>query len=35
LLVGTSRAVENTADAAAQERVLRVVLAGLRPQSPD
>jgi hypothetical protein len=35
LLVGTSRAVENTADAAARERVLRVVLAGLRPDATD
>jgi AcrR family transcriptional regulator len=35
LLVGTSRAVENTADAAARERVLRVVLAGLRPEATD
>ena len=34
LLVGASRAVENTADAAARERVLGVVLAGLRPEAP-
>jgi AcrR family transcriptional regulator len=31
LLVGASRAVEHTADAAARDRVLGVVLAGLRP----
>ena len=31
LLVGVSRAVEHTADAAARDRVLGVVLAGLRP----
>jgi AcrR family transcriptional regulator len=31
LLVGASRAVEHTADAAARDRVLAVVLAGLRP----
>lgn len=35
LLVGASRAVENTADAAARERVLAVVLAGLRPEATD
>jgi hypothetical protein len=35
LLVGASRAVENTADAAARERVLGVVLAGLRPEATD
>jgi AcrR family transcriptional regulator len=35
LLVGASRAVENTADAAAGERVLGVVLAGLRPPATD
>ncbi len=35
LLVGASRAVENTADAAARERVLSVVLAGLRPEATD
>ena len=33
LLVGASRAVENTTDAAARERVLGVVLAGLRPDA--
>jgi hypothetical protein len=31
LLVGASRAVEHTADAAARDRVLGVLLAGLRP----
>jgi hypothetical protein len=31
LLVGASRAVEHSADAAARDRVLGVVLAGLRP----
>lgn len=35
LLVGASRAVEHAADAAARERVLRVVLAGLRPEATD
>ena len=35
LLVGASRAVENTVDAAARERVLAVVLAGLRPEATD
>jgi AcrR family transcriptional regulator len=32
LLVGASRAVEHTGDAAARDRVLGVVLAGLRPE---
>jgi AcrR family transcriptional regulator len=35
LLIGASRAVEDTADADAKERVLRVVLAGLRPEATD
>jgi len=35
LLVGASRAVEHAADAAGRERVLRVVLAGLRPEPID
>ena len=35
LLVGASRAVEATADAAARDRVLGVVLAGLRPEATD
>jgi len=35
LLVGASRAVEHTADAPARERVLGVVLAGLRPAATD
>ena len=35
LLVGASRAVEHTADAGARERVLSVVLAGLRAREND
>jgi AcrR family transcriptional regulator len=35
LLIGASRAVENTADAAARERLLHVMLAGLRPEATD
>jgi hypothetical protein len=35
LLVGVARAVENTDDAAARERVVGVVLAGLRPPVTD
>jgi AcrR family transcriptional regulator len=35
LLVGASRAVEHTGDAAARDRVLGVVLAGLRPEATD
>jgi hypothetical protein len=35
LLVGVARAVENAHDVAARERVIGVVLAGLRPPITD